>query len=128
MFCNAKKHVTVPQEFHFATNERIPPPPPPSAIHDLFDKVVKMNFLHHSESVKRSPLRSVSNLLLPFQLSLNSEPQQNPIPRNTMPNPFHLHTEVWISSFVQKKFGIQESGHNIFIKSLFTSGFSGKRG
>ncbi|XP_004305425.1 PREDICTED: protein TPX2-like [Fragaria vesca subsp. vesca] len=66
MFCNAKKHVTVPQEFHFATNERIPPPPPPppSAIHDLFDK-----------------------------LSLNSEPQQNPIPRNTMPNPFHLHTE-----------------------------------
>lgn len=48
MFCNAKKHVTVPQEFHFATNERIPPPPPPSAIHDLFDKVVKMNFFHHS--------------------------------------------------------------------------------
>ncbi|KAK9922575.1 hypothetical protein M0R45_031036 [Rubus argutus] len=63
MFCNAKKHVTKPQEFHFATNERIPPPPP-SAIHDLFDK-----------------------------LSLNSEPQQNPIPRKTMPNPFHLHTE-----------------------------------
>ncbi|PRQ49945.1 putative TPX2 central domain-containing protein [Rosa chinensis] len=64
MFCNAKKQVTKPQEFHFATNERIPPPPPPSAIHDLFDK-----------------------------LSLNSEPHQNPIPRNTMPNPFHLHTE-----------------------------------
>ncbi|XP_050381912.1 protein TPX2 [Argentina anserina] len=61
MFCNAKKHVTIPQEFHFATNERIPPP---SAIHDLFDK-----------------------------LSLNSEPQQNPVPRKTMPNPFHLHTE-----------------------------------
>lgn len=48
MFCNAKKHVTTPQEFHFATNERIPPP---SAIHDLFDKVVKMNFLDPSEYV-----------------------------------------------------------------------------
>ncbi|VVA28483.1 PREDICTED: TPX2 [Prunus dulcis] len=62
VFCNAKKNVTKPQEFHFATNERIPPPP--SSIFDIFDK-----------------------------LSLNSEPHQNPIPRNTTPNPFHLHTE-----------------------------------
>ncbi|XP_041006375.1 protein TPX2 isoform X2 [Juglans microcarpa x Juglans regia] len=62
MFCNAKKHVTVPQEFHFATDERIPPS---VAVVDLFDK-----------------------------LSLNSEPRHdNPIPRNTTPNPFHLHTE-----------------------------------
>ncbi|KAG6661527.1 protein TPX2 [Carya illinoinensis] len=62
MFCNAKKHVTVPQEFHFATDERIPPP---VAVVDLFDK-----------------------------LSLNSEPRHDyPIPRNTTPNPFHLHTE-----------------------------------
>ncbi|PQM34759.1 protein TPX2 [Prunus yedoensis var. nudiflora] len=53
VFCNAKKNVTKPQEFHFATNERIPPPP--STIFDIFDK--------------------------------------NPIPRNTIPNPFHLHTE-----------------------------------
>lgn len=37
MFCNAKKQVTIPQEFHFATNERIPPP---AAVFDLFDKVV----------------------------------------------------------------------------------------
>lgn len=30
-----------------------------------------------------------------FQLSLNSEPHiANPVPRNTLPNPFHLHTEV----------------------------------
>ncbi|XP_021827187.1 protein TPX2 isoform X2 [Prunus avium] len=62
VFCNAKKNVTKPQEFHFATNERIPPPP--SSIFDIFDK-----------------------------LSLNSEPHQNLIPRNTTPNPFHLHTE-----------------------------------
>ncbi|XP_038683473.1 protein TPX2-like isoform X2 [Tripterygium wilfordii] len=62
IFCNAKKHVTKPQEFHFATNERIPPA---TAVIDLFDK-----------------------------LSLNSEPcHDKPLPRNTTPNPFHLHTE-----------------------------------
>lgn len=44
MFCNTKKQVTIPQEFRFATNERIPPP---SAVVDLFDKV---DFLNHSES------------------------------------------------------------------------------
>ncbi|KAK8648099.1 hypothetical protein V6N13_128861 [Hibiscus sabdariffa] len=36
IFCNAKKQVTIPQEFHFATHERIPPPP---AVFDLFDKL-----------------------------------------------------------------------------------------
>ncbi|XP_019449032.1 PREDICTED: protein TPX2-like isoform X2 [Lupinus angustifolius] len=63
IFCNTKKHVTEPQEFHFATNERNPPP---AAMADLFDK-----------------------------LSLKSEPASNcnPIPRNTIPNPFNLHTE-----------------------------------
>ncbi|XP_021894246.1 protein TPX2 [Carica papaya] len=63
VFCNEKKEVTKPQEFHFATNERIPLP---AAVVDLFDK-----------------------------LSLNSEPHHdNPLPpRNTRPNPFHLHTE-----------------------------------
>lgn len=62
MFCNTKRHITVPQEFHFATDERIPPP---ANVADMFDK-----------------------------LSLCSEPQQDKrIPRNTAPNPFHLHTE-----------------------------------
>ncbi|XP_030462426.1 protein TPX2 isoform X2 [Syzygium oleosum] len=62
MFCNTKKHVTQPHEFHFATDERFPQP---TSVFDLFDK-----------------------------LSLNSEPRnENPIPRNTAPNPFHLHTE-----------------------------------
>ncbi|KAK7263681.1 hypothetical protein RJT34_31275 [Clitoria ternatea] len=65
LFCNTKKQITEPQEFHFATNERIPPPPA-AAVADLFGK-----------------------------LSLKSEPahNQNRIPRNTIPNPFHLHTE-----------------------------------
>ncbi|XP_030546298.1 protein TPX2 isoform X8 [Rhodamnia argentea] len=62
MFCNTKRHLTQPQEFHFATDERFPQP---TAVFDLFDK-----------------------------LSLKSEPRQEiPIPRNTAPNPFHLHTE-----------------------------------
>ncbi|XP_075112724.1 protein TPX2-like isoform X2 [Nicotiana tabacum] len=63
MFCNIKRQVTVPQEFHFATDERIPPP---TNVADIFDK-----------------------------LSLNSEPQNDKttLPRNTAPNPFHLHTE-----------------------------------
>ncbi|KAJ6420445.1 hypothetical protein OIU84_027894 [Salix udensis] len=62
IFCHAKKQVTVPQEFHFATNERIPSQ---AAVADMFDK-----------------------------LSLMSEPiLDNPIPRKTQPNPFHLHTE-----------------------------------
>ncbi|KAG5226314.1 protein TPX [Salix suchowensis] len=62
IFCHAKKQVTVPQEFHFATNERISSQ---AAVADMFDK-----------------------------LSLRSEPiHDNPIPRKTQPNPFHLHTE-----------------------------------
>ncbi|KAB2043474.1 hypothetical protein ES319_D01G020000v1 [Gossypium barbadense] len=61
IFCNTKKQVTIPQEFHFATHERIPPP---AAVFDLFDK-----------------------------LSLKSESSHDPIPRNTIPNPFHLQTE-----------------------------------
>ncbi|KAK8622403.1 hypothetical protein V6N13_117320 [Hibiscus sabdariffa] len=61
IFCNAKKQVTIPQEFHFATHERVPPP---ASVFDLFDK-----------------------------LSLNSESNHDPIPRKTIPNPFHLHTE-----------------------------------
>ncbi|XP_059277002.1 protein TPX2-like [Lycium ferocissimum] len=62
MFCNTKRQVTVPQEFHFATDERVPPQ---ANFDDLFDK-----------------------------LSLNSQHQNHKnIPRNTMPNPFHLYTE-----------------------------------
>ncbi|CAI0548800.1 unnamed protein product [Linum tenue] len=62
IFCNTKKQVTVPKEFHFAIDERIPPP---TVFADMFDK-----------------------------LSLNSESQDNHLlPRNTAPNPFHLHTE-----------------------------------
>ena len=36
MFCNMKKQVTIPQEFNFAIDKRIPPP---TSVVDLFDKV-----------------------------------------------------------------------------------------
>ncbi|CAN1351409.1 Protein TPX2 [Linum perenne] len=36
IFCNTKKQVTVPREFHFAIDERIPPP---TAVVDMFDKL-----------------------------------------------------------------------------------------
>lgn len=40
-------------------------------------------------------VRPLMNLLFLFQLSLHSEPQNDkPLPRNTNPHPFHLHTEV----------------------------------
>ncbi|RZC65330.1 hypothetical protein C5167_009021 [Papaver somniferum] len=63
IYCNSKRQVTKPQEFHFATDERIPPA---KTVFELFDK-----------------------------LSLNSEDHRNeqPLPRLTTPNPFHLHTE-----------------------------------
>ncbi|KAI5652483.1 hypothetical protein M9H77_29670 [Catharanthus roseus] len=39
-------------------------------------------------------VRPLMNLLFLFQLSLHSEPQNDkPLPRNTNPHPFHLHTE-----------------------------------
>lgn len=38
LFCNLKRQVTVPQEFHFATNDRLPPLHP-NTVADIFDKV-----------------------------------------------------------------------------------------
>ncbi|XP_049402510.1 protein TPX2-like isoform X3 [Solanum stenotomum] len=63
MFCNTKRQVTVPQEFHFATDERIPPPA--NVADMLFDKL----------SLDSEPQNDKT------------------IPRNTTPNPFHLSTE-----------------------------------
>ncbi|XP_055809303.1 protein TPX2-like isoform X2 [Solanum dulcamara] len=63
MFCNTKRQVTVPQEFHFATDERIPPPANVADL--LFDKL----------SLNSEPQNGKT------------------IPRNTTPNAFHLSTE-----------------------------------
>ncbi|KAJ8534567.1 hypothetical protein K7X08_016295 [Anisodus acutangulus] len=63
MFCNTKRQVTVPREFHFATNERIPPQANVADL--LFDKL----------SLNSEPQNDKT------------------IPRNTTPNPFRLSTE-----------------------------------
>ncbi|KAJ4975961.1 hypothetical protein NE237_001067 [Protea cynaroides] len=63
IFCNQKRDVTKPQEFHFATDERIPPQ---ASVVDLFDKL----------SLTSEPRHELCQ-----------------IPRVTTPNPFHLHTE-----------------------------------
>ncbi|XP_023768846.2 protein TPX2 isoform X1 [Lactuca sativa] len=64
LFCNKKRQVTIPQEFHFAIDERIPPPIP--NVSELFDKL---------------------------SLCSDSSAYQKPLPKLTAPNPFHLHTE-----------------------------------
>ncbi|KAI4385027.1 hypothetical protein MLD38_003099 [Melastoma candidum] len=53
MFCNAKKLVTIPQEFHFATDERFPPP---AAMCDMFDKLsLKSNPQLENPLPKKTP-------------------------------------------------------------------------
>ncbi|ONI17147.1 hypothetical protein PRUPE_3G140300 [Prunus persica] len=52
---------------------------------------VKSSFEIEQEELERIPKFKAK--ALNKKLSLNSEPHQNPIPRNTTPNPFHLHTE-----------------------------------
>lgn len=43
LFCNLKRHVTTPVEFHFATDERLPLPPPS----ELFKKLSLNSQPHH---------------------------------------------------------------------------------
>ncbi|KMT02410.1 hypothetical protein BVRB_9g205210 isoform B [Beta vulgaris subsp. vulgaris] len=51
MFCNNKKQVTIPQEFHFAIDERIPPP---STVVDLFDKLSLCSEPNHEKLIPRN--------------------------------------------------------------------------
>ncbi|XP_049413557.1 protein TPX2 [Solanum stenotomum] len=51
MFCNTKKHVTVPEEFHFATDERIPPP---ANVTDLFDKLSLYSEPRNEKTIPRN--------------------------------------------------------------------------
>ncbi|KAI3502097.1 hypothetical protein L1887_30128 [Cichorium endivia] len=64
LFCNKKQQVTIPQEFHFSINERIPPRRTANGA-ELLDKIA---------------------------LCLKSD-NKKLIPRITIPRPFHLHTE-----------------------------------
>ncbi|CAG7867621.1 unnamed protein product, partial [Brassica rapa] len=52
IFCNTKKHITIPQEFHFATDERISKP---NSVFDAFDKLSLT-----SESCHEKPLPRIT--------------------------------------------------------------------
>ncbi|MCD9560224.1 hypothetical protein HAX54_018723 [Datura stramonium] len=58
-FCNTKRQVTVPQEFHFATDERIPPQ---ANFDDLFDK---LSLNSQPQNDKTTPRNTIPN---PFHL------------------------------------------------------------
>ncbi|KAK6919613.1 hypothetical protein RJ641_015517 [Dillenia turbinata] len=59
IFWNTKCNVTIPQEFHFATDERIPPP---TAVADLFDKLSLHSEPRHDEPVTRITSPNTFNL------------------------------------------------------------------
>ncbi|CAI9275425.1 unnamed protein product [Lactuca saligna] len=101
LLCNKKRQVTIPQEFHFAIDKRIPPRRTANDV-DLFNKVA---FFLKSHNKKL-------------------------IPRNTIPRPFHFQTEERgaqkESKFVVKMLPKQiEGSSNVATKSK-SSTFSGR--
>ncbi|KAF9589685.1 hypothetical protein IFM89_027213 [Coptis chinensis] len=60
IFCNPKRQATRPQEFHFATDERIPPS---KSVTDLFDKLSLHSESRHDHQIPRITTPS------PFHLS-----------------------------------------------------------
>ncbi|KAL4311054.1 hypothetical protein GQ457_01G000280 [Hibiscus cannabinus] len=56
IFCNAKKQVTIPQEFHFATHERVPPP---ASVFDLFDKLSLNSESNHDPIPRKNHSQSI---------------------------------------------------------------------
>ncbi|CAN8311148.1 unnamed protein product [Cochlearia groenlandica] len=51
IFCNTKKHITIPQEFHFATDERISRP---NFVLDEFDKLSLTSESCHEKTLQRN--------------------------------------------------------------------------
>ncbi|KAI8005925.1 Protein TPX2 [Camellia lanceoleosa] len=80
MFCNTKQHVTIPHEFHFAIDERIPPP---VTVADLFDKLSLNSETHHYKHILRNTTPN------PFHLHTEIPPKPQP-KHCTKPEPFQL--------------------------------------
>ncbi|CAF1923604.1 hypothetical protein Bca4012_069652 [Brassica carinata] len=59
IFCNMKKHITIPQEFHFATDERISQPCP---VVDIFDKLSLTSDSWHEKPLPRNTAPNPFNL------------------------------------------------------------------
>ncbi|KAL7608583.1 hypothetical protein Lser_V15G11025 [Lactuca serriola] len=101
LLCNKKRQVTIPQEFHFAIDKRIPPRRTTNDV-DLFNKVA---FCLKSHNKKL-------------------------IPRNTIPRPFHFQTEERgaqkESKFVVKMLHKQIEGSSNVVTKSKSSTFSGR--
>ncbi|XP_010482506.1 PREDICTED: protein TPX2-like [Camelina sativa] len=59
IFCNTKKHITIPQEFHFATDERISRP---DSVLDIFDKLSLNSESFHEKPLPRNTAPNPFNL------------------------------------------------------------------
>jgi targeting protein for Xklp2 len=59
IFCNTKKHITIPQEFHFATDERISRP---ESVLDIFDKLSLNSESCHEKPLPRNTAPNPFNL------------------------------------------------------------------
>ncbi|CAA7035164.1 unnamed protein product [Microthlaspi erraticum] len=59
IFCNTKKHITIPHEFHFATDERISRP---SSVLDIFDKLSLNSECCHEKPLPRNTAPNPFNL------------------------------------------------------------------
>ncbi|KAJ0229340.1 Protein TPX2 [Hirschfeldia incana] len=59
IFCNTKKHITIPQEFHFATDERISKP---NSVFDAFDKLSLTSESCHEKPLPRNTAPNPFNL------------------------------------------------------------------
>ncbi|CAH8251063.1 unnamed protein product [Arabidopsis lyrata] len=59
IFCNTKKHITIPQEFHFATDERISRP---DSVLDIFDKLSLNSESCHEKPLPRNTAPNPFNL------------------------------------------------------------------
>ncbi|CAH8313443.1 unnamed protein product [Eruca vesicaria subsp. sativa] len=59
IFCNKKKHITIPQEFHFATDERISQP---CSVVDIFDKLSLSSDSCHEKPLLRHTAPNPFNL------------------------------------------------------------------
>uniref|UniRef100_A0A1J3FXB3 Protein TPX2 n=1 Tax=Noccaea caerulescens TaxID=107243 RepID=A0A1J3FXB3_NOCCA len=59
IFCNTKKHITIPHEFHFATDERISRP---SSVFDIFDKLSLNSECCHEKPLPRNTAPNPFNL------------------------------------------------------------------
>ncbi|CAI0548700.1 unnamed protein product [Linum tenue] len=106
IFCNTKKQVTVPKEFHFAIDERIPPP---TVFADMFDKergaekerrlAMELERKKMEDELARVPKATPYPYTTDYPVV---PPRPNPKP-STRPEPFQLESLVRHEEEMQKE-------------------------